>query len=591
MNLVPQELQAEVLANPKQQEEWNKLNTTEASLITDARMVDTKFFDEAFKAKLLASINNLDERYDGVLIHSENYGALNLLYEKINNEIKVVYIDPPYNTGGDGFLYKDGFIHSTWITMLHERIALSRRATADNGVIFISIDDNEICNIIKICNDVYGEKNAVSNFIVVRSEGGGLAKQAVIGHDYLVAYAKDIASFTSLGKPKDIRGKIVTINGEEYWIETDWFREVFGKYGTCHYEDILKFYNEKKKEEIDLGLLEGRYVLVPRKDKHVVGRYRKVADDTSKFYTIVKYLNKQGADELTRLGLDLLFSYPKPISLIKDFIQGATIKSKNTSNIILDYFAGSGSTAHAVINLNREDGGNRKYILVEMGDHFDDVIIPRIKKVVYSPDWKDSKPVTADKGISHCFKYMSLESYEDTLNNIELQEAKGGDMCDVMMQEQYLLKYMLDIESRGSIINTDSFRKPFDYRLKIAVDSSGASESRKVDLVETFNYLLGLHVETQERHVDKGYMMVEGRMRNGAAVLIVWRDCDKIGSAELNNLLEKKGIRPGDSEFATIYVNGDHSIANKKLGSEDDTPELKVRSIEEEFLTRMFEGE
>ena len=80
-------------------------------------------------------------------------------------------------------------------------------------------------------------------------------------------------------------------------------------------------------------------------------------------------------------------------------------------------------------------------------------------------------------------------------------------------------------------------------------------------------------------------------MKNGAAVLIVWRDCDKIGLAELNALLEKKGIRPGDREFATIYVNGDHSIANKKLGGEDDTLELKVRSIEEEFLTRMFEGE
>lgn len=591
MDLVPQELHAEVLANPRQLEEWRKLNTTEASLITDARMVDTRFFDEAFKAKLLISIENLDERCDGLLIHSENFGALNLILSLFENKVKATYIDPPYNTGGDGFLYKDGYFHATWISMLHDRLALNWKLSSDDGTLFTSIDDNEVGNASMILNAVYGEKNLVANFIVVRSEGGGLAKQAVIGHDYLLTYAKNIEKFSPLGKPKDIRGQRVTIHGEEYWIETDWFREVFGKYGTCHYEDILKFYDENKKSEIDQGILDGKYILIPKKGKHVVGRYRKIATDTSKFYTIVKHLNKNGAEELSNLGLRSFFSYPKPLSLVRDFVQGATIMSRNKGNFILDYFAGSGTTAHAVINLNREDGGNRKYILMEMGDHFDSVLMPRIKKVVYSPDWRDGKPITIDKGISHCFKYMSLESYEDTLNNIELQETRDGDLFTPLMQEEYLLKYMLDIESRGSIINTDSFRKPFDYSLKIAVDSSGASENRKVDLVETFNYLLGLHVESQERHIDKGYIMVEGKMRNGATVLIVWRDCDKICPSELNTLLEKKGIRPGDSEFATIYVNGDHSIANRKLGGEDDTPELKVRSIEEEFLTRMFEGE
>lgn len=590
MDMVPQELHAEVLNNPRQQAEWSKLKTIEGSLVTDARMVDTKFFDEEFKAKLFASIDNLDERCDGLLIHSENFGALNLISSLFKNKVKATYIDPPYNTGSDGFLYKDGYFHATWISMLHDRLALNWKLSSDEGVLFTSIDDNEVCNARMTLTSVYGEKNLVANFIVVRSEGGGLAKQAVIGHDYLLTYAKDIEKFSPLGKPKDIRGQKVTLHGEEYWIETDWFREVFGKYGTCHYEDILKFYDENKKLEIDQGVLDGKYILIPKKGKHVVGRYRKIADDTSKFYT-VKHLNKNGAEELGNLGLRSFFSYPKPLSLVRDFVQGATIMSKSEGNFILDYFAGSGTTAHAVINLNREDGGNRKYILVEMGDHFDSVLMPRIKKEVYSPDWKDGNPLSANKGISHCFKYMSLESYEDTLNNIELQETRGGDMLNSLMQEEYLLKYMMDIESRGSIINTDSFRKPFDYSLKIAVDSSGASESRKVDLVETFNYLLGLHVESQNRKLGEGYVIVEGQLPNGKRVLIFWRDCEKINSDTLNETLKKKSINPKDKEFDYIYVNGDHSIANLKINSKEATSELKVRSIEEEFLTRMFEGE
>lgn len=131
-----------------------------------------------------------------------------------------------------------------------------------------------------------------------------------------------------LGRPKDIRGKIVNINGEDYWIETDWFREVFGKYGTCHYEDILKFYTQSKKDEIDKGIANGEYVLIPRDGKHIVGRYRKVAEDTSKFYTIVKHLNKNAVDDLRVLSMEKYFDYPKPVSLLKEFVLGATILSK-----------------------------------------------------------------------------------------------------------------------------------------------------------------------------------------------------------------------------------------------------------------------
>lgn len=328
-------------------------------------------------------------------IEGDNLEVLKLLQKSYLGKVKMIYIDPPYNTGND-FVYHDDFArsqaeedlfagnvdelgnrfikntdsngryHSDWCSMIYSRLMIARSLLTTSGYICISIDDNEVENIKKIANEVFGESNFVAQFIIIRSEGGGLAKRAVIGHDYMVVFAKDIENCRSLGRPKDIRGKIVQRDGEDYWIETDWFREVFGRYGTCHYEDILQFYNQSKKDEIDNGLANGNYVLIPRDGKHIVGRYRKVAEDTSKFYTILKHLNKNGVADLQILNLNKYFDYPKPVSLVKEFIQGVTILSKNNNDIILDFFSGSATTAHAVMQLNAEDGGNRKFILVQL---------------------------------------------------------------------------------------------------------------------------------------------------------------------------------------------------------------------------------
>lgn len=328
-------------------------------------------------------------------IEGDNLEVLKLLQKSYMGKVKMIYIDPPYNTGND-FVYNDDFtatsaehdraegntdelgnryrkntdsngrFHSDWCSMIYPRLQLARTLLASNGYICISIDDNETENLRKMCNEVFGESNFVSEFIIIRSEGGGLAKRAVIGHDYLLVYAKDINSVLPLGRPKDIRGKIIKKDGEDFWIETDWFREVFGRYGTCHYEDILTFYDQKKKDEIDSEINKGNYILIPRDGKHIVGRLRRVADDTSKFYTILKHLNKNGVNDLKNIGLEKFFDFPKPISLVKEFILGSTILSKNDSDIILDFFSGSATTAHAMMQLNAEDGGNRKFILVQL---------------------------------------------------------------------------------------------------------------------------------------------------------------------------------------------------------------------------------
>lgn len=330
-----------------------------------------------------------------LVLKGDNLDSLKILKSYYTGEIKCIYIDPPYNTDKDEFIYPDKFdeeeaevlglvnlseddfarmdfsfktkkSHNGWLSFMYPRLLLARDLLSKDGVIFISIDDNEQANLKLLCDEVFGEESMVASFIVTRSEGGGLAKQAIIGHDYLLAYSKNIMEFTPLGKPKDIRGQVVTIEGEEYWIETDWLRKEFGKYGTLNYEDIVEIRGQSKKDEIDAGLKNGEYVLIKRNDKHIVGRYRKIADDTSKFYTILKHLNNNGIEDLKQLCMSDYFDFPKPVSLIKEAVLGATIRTKD--DIILDFFAGSGTTGEAVMQLNAEDGGNRKFILCQIDE-------------------------------------------------------------------------------------------------------------------------------------------------------------------------------------------------------------------------------
>ncbi len=298
---------------------------------------------------------------------------------------------------------------------------------------------------------------------------------------------------------------------------------------------------------------------------------------------------------------------------------------------MLDYFAGSGTTGHAVINLNREDGGQRKFILVEMGDYFDTVLLPRIKKVAYAPEWKNGKPrrlATSEEAerSPRIVKVVRLESYEDALNNLETRrsetqaqlllsrEAQGPDG----LKEQYILRYMLDVETRGSqsLLNVQAFTDPTAYKLKVKRPGSDESREVNVDLLETFNWLIGLTVQhiaapqtfsaaferdsekrlrlkgrlKQEAEGPYWFRTITGTTPDGRRTLIIWRKLT--GEPEQDNLVldewfTKQGYSARDSEFDLIYVNGDNNLENLK--TPDDT--WKVRLIEEDFHRLMFETE
>jgi len=294
------------------------------------------------------------------------------------------------------------------------------------------------------------------------------------------------------------------------------------------------------------------------------------------------------------LGDRKAFGYPKSLYATKASISAVVRKSPGAT--VLDYFGGSGTTAHAVIALNRDDDGKRRYILAEQGDYFDDVLRQRIQRIVYSPDWKSGKPTTSEAGVSHTFKTLKIESYEDALNNLAFAHDEGQkDLVEGMSDEardDYLMRYMLDVETRGSLLSVEDFRKPFDYELNIAVDSAGAYERRKVDLVETFNYLIGLTVKTIDMQLKQGFTTVEGTLPTGERTLVLWRDCEKIGYEELTKLCDKLAINPSDSEYEVVYINGDHNIPSVVQSSEEEggiEKRLKLRQIEPAFLEAMFD--
>jgi len=289
---------------------------------------------------------------------------------------------------------------------------------------------------------------------------------------------------------------------------------------------------------------------------------------------------KKGKADTDLLGV--YFPYCHPVSLYENLLGAA---ARNYNAIIFDFFAGSGTSGHATINLNREDDGMRKYILVEMGEHFDTVLKPRIQKVIYSKDWKDGKPLSRE-GSSHMFKYMYLESYDDTLDNLRAVRTKRpGNASEKMSagaREDYMLSYMLNVETKASdsLLNIDRFRNPFSYTLKIRRDNELKDE--KIDLVETFNYLIGLYVEQTE--TIRGFKVVRGKLRTGEKTLVIWRNTQEKSNEALDEFFQKQKYNTLDFEFDLIFVNGDNNLENLKVGDE----KWKVRLIEEEFKKRMF---
>ncbi|WP_205276492.1 site-specific DNA-methyltransferase [Moraxella canis] len=565
----------------------------------------------------MATFTDLDNEINGTIIHSDNFQALNLLQAKYQGQVKCIYIDPPYNTEDDRakgkFIYKDGYPSSTWASMIYDRLLASKTLLNQTGIIFQSIDDNEHSELKLISDKIFGFKNYLSSFIrKTKSMTGDDNNGLNIQHEYLISYAVNKSCLKISGEEKTLEGYSNPDNDPNGdWCSGDPSAKSGGsstyfpiKNPYTGLEDYppqgryWAFSQETMQEYIRNGRIKFKEKYSPKNRGFIFKRYAN--NLTSNFMPVGTifsvdndYMNSVATTENKNIFSGSMdFDYPKPKIFVQKLIQYSTEKT----DLILDYFAGSGTTAHAVINLNREDGGNRKFILVEQGEYFDTVLKPRIQKVIFAKDYKDGKPV-ADKdgqfgGISQMVKVLKLESYEDTLNNLVLHQSDLLGNLPQNAQNDYLLNYMLDIESRESLLNVADFAHPFDYELNISANSAGAFVRQKIDLVETFNYLIGATVlGIDDRRDSKGYVEIECRLprqNDDERTLIFWRDCDKLGYDELKTMFVVRNINPKESIYQEIYINGDHTLDTVWESADGVQSTLKVKSIEQEFLTLMF---
>ena len=291
-------------------------------------------------------------------------------------------------------------------------------------------------------------------------------------------------------------------------------------------------------------------------------------------------------------GDSSVFSYPKSIYTVRDCVDYCIPDLDDA--IVLDYFAGSGTTGHAVINLNREDenlGGaddaRRRFILVEQGEYFDSVLLPRIKKAVYAPEWAGGQPkrrATAAEAerSPRIVKYLRLESYEDALDSVDFDD-RAGELALAQLGEEYLLKYLLNWETKDSPtkLKTADLATPFRYRLRGR--ERGKLVNRRVDLAETFNWLLGLRVKSRQVYQRDGrpYLVYRGETRAepGKSVAVIWRET--AGWTESDYAADREFIAEqqlaGDADI--VYLNSGAAYSRK--GS---------RAIEPLFKERMFAG-
>lgn len=640
---VPEDLWPEVLANDAQRAQWVKLFaidkiektlaqeggsgplTTEFLRQNPSLVVDTALFSREFTAKLLARIDDLDANTVGVLIHGENFQALRLMQARYRGKVKCIYIDPPYNTGIGDFAYKDGYPHSSWLAMMLDRLTLGRELLVPTGAFFCSIDSNEKARLRLLADKVFAD--GVLGEIVWKNATDNNPTQVAVEHEYILCSARERGAVSRSWKSgqSDVKDTILSLcaqqrargasidsiqamlreflrdNAESVGeIERYRFVDERGVYagsesvhnphpGGYRY-DILHPQTGKpmrapangyrfpektmraefiEKDRLIYGPDENRIVKI----KIYLGDY----EDTLR--SVLALDGRLGAYSLGDLfGDTKVFRNPKPPQLVQRLVSFA---SESGDDVVADFFAGCGTTGHAALR------ASKRFLLVEIADHFDTVLKPRILKVIHADQWKDGVPVSR-KGLSTIVKVVRIESYEDALENLapkrsEPQEALLAKASPAF-RERYFLQYMLPWESRGqgSFVDGSALEHPFDRALKVSVGD--ATRDVTLDFVETFNWLIGLTVTKLD--LCGNVQTVIGTLPGGERALVLWRDVEKVGIDALDAWWKASPFN-ADAALDVVYVNGPFGIETHR----PKEAHWRVERTETVFLQRMFESD
>lgn len=400
--------------------------------------------------------------HDNLIIHGDNLVALKALLPTYAGKVKCIYIDPPYNTGNEKWIYNDNVSnpmmkewlgkvvdredltrHDKWLCMMMPRLKLLRELLSEDGVIFISIDDHEVHNLLEIMDEIFLD-NFISIFIWKGKSGAEDDKYFRIKHEFILCYAKNKNKFSAgmdvkenekfpffdpvkqLNYKRQLARKWGSNSRREdrprlfYPINSPSGEEIFpklddGSYGCWRW----------KKEKMEFEISEGNIDFVKENDEWIV--YQKIFDKKDLDFNPTKKYNtwldncgssSTGTNELKEIfsSLKTPFLHPKPSTLVKKILKMAKL---NRDSLVLDSFAGSGTTAHAVLALNQEDGGKRRFILVECEDYADEITAERVRRVIKGvPSAKDEN---LRNGLGGSFSYFELGK------PIELESILEGD--------------------------------------------------------------------------------------------------------------------------------------------------------------------
>ena len=634
---VPHELWKEVLANKDQIKSWKDLFAIEpkkdlfnkTGKLNDhflkehpTLVVNTFYFKLELKDKLLASFSDLDDATDGLLIHGENYQALRLLERKYAGKIKCIYVDAPYNTGKDEFIYKDRYRHSSWLAMMEERLKLAKNYLSIDGVLYNSIDGNELSHLTKLLEHSFGYENHLGTLVWKNATDNNPTRIAT-EHEYVLGFAKNIAGLKSEWKSSYSYAKellldyyqglkarglplnVIQAQFQEFikdnseivgelerykFVDNDGpytgSESVHNPHPNGYYYDIFhpvsgkpmrkpangyRFPQDTMKREF----IEKERLIYGPDENRIVKIKLYLRDYVDSLRSVIMLDGRLGAYGLSALfgkGKST-FDNPKPVQLLERLLSFAS----ETEETILDFVAGSATTAHAVLNLNSRDGGRRKFILVEMADYFDTVLLPRIQKVMYTRDWKDGKPVraaTKDEAsrIPRLVKMLHVEGYDDALHNLATEKTlkreppRANAHKKLLGEDAYRLHYLvrLPLESNAAMLSVEALEHPFEYTIEVLTENG--PQTQAVDLIETFNLLYGLHVSRLETWLNakdnRTYKAVKGKKNNGESVLILWRDMIDLDPVIEREFLQAKLKTEGP--FDEVLVNGDSATPGVK---------------------------
>ncbi len=441
---------------------------------------------------------------ENIYIEGDNLEVLKLLQKSYHGKIKMMYIDPPYNTGKD-FVYKDNFkdnienykkltgqineegiklttntdsdgrYHSKWLSMIYSRLKLARNLLTDDGVIFISIDDNEQANLKKICDEIFGEENVEQMIWNKEAEGSSGTLKATQrfrkNHEYiLVLYKrKELTEFKKInealaGRENELQTANLAVNIEK----EDKNHKNYYKIVNPSGDEFLRQWKWSK-EEVDKLISEN--LIYWGSDGHKQPRLIIPTDErrTTYLLSILNYggttVGRKDFEEI--MGTEIEFSYPKPVILLKKIL--ATVIDKEKSDIVLDFFSGSATTAHSVMQLNVEDGGNRKYIMVQLPEvcgkdseaykagykNICEIGKERIRRAGEKIKSDESLPLENREKLDIGFKVFKLDSSnikEWDTNTEDLQQTLLDSMENIKSDRnsldvlyEILLKYGLDL--------------------------------------------------------------------------------------------------------------------------------------------------